>query len=248
MAYETDAETEAAIAAGLIKAADLVDFYVKDSGGSPLTLRGWNWPGSASFPGTSSLDGSTSANTYESLYGRIIVPKAIRFAASLASEPLEITLDGSRSDDDEDWIGRFVDADWHQGKVRVRQVMLNMQTEALASKPMWEWRGRLDHRELTIPVDAQAQPAVWKVTCQGGLFRIRGRRLKIRDHADQQIRRAGDNFYLGTANMVGRPLNWGKSPANIVGVKSTGSGSSGGGGLPTSSPGNLAARYSGSLF
>lgn len=243
MAYETDATTEAGIASGRIKAADLVDFYVKDAGtGSPLVLRAWTWPGSASFPGTVSLDGSTAANTYETLYGRITIPKGIRMAASLASEPLEISLDGSRSGDPTDWVGKFVASNWHQGKVRVRQVMLNFDTEALGAVPMWEWRGRLDHRELVIQPD---QPQIWRVTCQGGLFRIRGRRLKTRSHADQQLRRAGDTFYLGTANMVGRPLNWAKAVGNIPG-RATGSATP----APTlgSSPGTIATRYGSTLF
>lgn len=236
---DTDAATEAAIAAGRIKAADLVDFYVKTAGGSPLVLRAWNWPGSTTYPGTVGLDGSTASNTYESLYGRIVVPKAVRMAASLASEPLEITLDGSRSADDADWIGRFVDANWHQGKVRVRQVMLDMATEALASKPMWEWRGRLDHRELVTQKD---ELSIWRVTCQGGLFRIRGRRLKTRSHADQQLRSPGDNFYIGTANMVGRPLNWAKAVGNIPG---TSTGAAAGAGGSSSATTSIPTRFSG---
>jgi hypothetical protein len=80
---------------------------------------------------------------------------------------------------------------------------------------MWEWRGLLDHRELT---QQDGQPQIWDVTCQGGLFRIRGRRLKTRSHTDQQLRSAGDMFYSGTANMIGRPLNWAKKPANIPGA------------------------------
>jgi len=246
MPYETDAATEAGIASGRIKAADLVDLYIKTALDAPLILRGWTWPGSASFPGTVSMDGSTAANTYETLYNRIAIPKSVRMAATLASEPLEISLDGSRSSDPTDFVGKFVAANWHQGKIRVRQVMLNFDTEALGAVPMWEWRGRLDHRELIQGPDA---PAVWKVTCQGGLFRIRGRRLKTRSHADQQIRDAGDTFYVGTANMVGRPLNWAKKVGNIPGqATGSGGGAAGGGATFGSSPGTIATRYGSTLF
>src|SRR5690606_32315408 len=111
MPFPLDSDTEAAIAAGRIKTADLVDFYLRDSEGDPLTLRFWNWPDSASYPGTEDLDGSTAGNTYESMCARMGIAKGIRMAASLSSEPLVITLDGSRSDDDDDLVGKFVDAD-----------------------------------------------------------------------------------------------------------------------------------------
>mgnify|MGYP000373536591 CR=1 FL=1 len=236
--YPTDAATDAAIDAGKIKTADLVDMYLKTSGGSTLNLRAWSWPGTASFPGTLDLDGSTSNNSYESMFGRMIIAKTIRQAASLGSEPLDIQFDASRSGDDEDFVGRFVDAKWHQARIRVRQVLLDWTTEALASAPMWEWRGLLDHRELVEPpLDTPDQPRVWNVSCQGGLFRVRGRRLSTRSDADQQRRSPGDRFYSETAKMVGRPLNWSKAPGNIPG-KATGSGSSATGGSSGSSGGS----------
>lgn len=219
MPFPLDADTEAAILAGRIKTADLVDLYLKTSGGSALTLRCWNWPGEASYPGTTDLDGSTSNVTYASMEGRIRVAKAIRMAASLVSEPLLISLDGSRSDDDADWVGQFVDANWHQARVRVRSVMINLATAALHSLPHWEWRGLIDHRNLTSQAD---QEQTWEVKCQGGLFRVRGRRLNGRNHENQQKRAAGDLFYRGTPRMVGIPLIWARSPANIPGVSSVG--------------------------
>jgi len=134
MPYPTDAAIDAAIAAGQIKAADLVDFYVKDGvTDAPLVLRGWTWPGTASYPGTVSHDGSTASNTYESLFGRIVINKTIRTAQSLSSEPLRIQLDASRSSDDADFAGRFADSNWHQGRFRLRQVLLDWQTEVLFS-------------------------------------------------------------------------------------------------------------------
>lgn len=228
MPYPTNADIDAAIAAGRIKAADLVDFYVKNrSTGVPFVLRAWTWPGSASYPGTVSLDGSTASQTYESLYGRIVIGKTIRTAQSLSSEPLRIQLDASRSSDNADWVGRFVDSNWHQGRVRVRQVLLNWDTEALGAVPLRQWHGLLDHAELVYPPpEGGGEPATWDVTCQAGLFRVRGRRLKTRSHADQQIRSAGDNFYKDTASMVGRPLNWAKALGATPG-RATGSGGSG---------------------
>ena len=216
MPFPLDVDTEAAIAAGRVKPADLIDFYLRDGAGDPLTLRCWTWPGEASYPGTVDLDGSTSSVTYETMYGRLAVAKQIRMAASLSSEPIVITLDGSRSDDDDDWVGRFVDATWHQARVRVRGVLRNFDTGALLSLPHWEWRGLIDHRNLSLK---DGEPATWEVKCQGALFRVRGRRLKTRSHEDQQVRSAGDNFYIGTPRMVGLPLMWGRYAVGIPGVE-----------------------------
>lgn len=214
MVYPTDAATDAAIGAGRIKSADLVDFYLADASDDPLTLRCWTWNSTCSYAGTVALDGSTAANTYESMHRRIVIHKQIRMAATLSSEPLRMQLDASRSGDDEDFVGRFVDAKYHQRRIRIRQVAMDWSTHALASLPMWEWHGLLDHREL---IQEKGKPQFWDVTCQGGLFRVRGRRLRTRSHTDQQLRDAGDQFYVGTAAMVGRPLNWSKKPANIPG-------------------------------
>jgi hypothetical protein len=208
--YPTDSATDDAIASGKTKTCQLVDFYA-----SPTPLHCWDWWGSRTYPGTDDLDGSTADLTYESMEGRITVDRAIRQAASLGGEPLRMMLDGSRSGDDADFVGRLVDSDWHQCRVRVRQVMLDFATEALHSLPMWEWRGLLDHQELTL---MPGQPSLWAATCQGGLFRVRGRRLRTRSHEDQQRRDAGDDFYKGTAGMVGVPLNFGKQQGNVVGA------------------------------
>lgn len=225
MAYPVDAAFEAAVAAGKIKTADLVDLYLKDGDGDPLTLRWWTWTGGCSYPANDAVDDDDDV-AYVSMCGRIQLIKAIRLAATLASEPLRMTLDGSRSTDDADEVGKFVDADWHQAPMRVRQILLNFDTEAVGADPIWEWHGLLDHREL---VQKAGDPATWEVTCQGGLFRVRGRRLKTRSHADQQLRSAGDKFYIGTAGMVGRPLNWAKAPGNVPGSSTGGAAGPGAG-------------------
>lgn len=213
MPYPIPPELEDAIEAGRAISADLFDFYVKDSEGAALTLRCWNWPGTIDYPAN---DHITSGDvTYEDMHGRIGAEKALRLSASKAAEPLRMTLDGSRSGDDEDFVGRFVDADWHQGRMRLRQITLDSATMLAASAPAWEWHGRLDHRNLTMRKD---QPGVWDLTCEGGLFRVRGRRLRTRTHADQQRRSEGDMFYQATALMVGVPLVWAKEQGNVVGA------------------------------
>lgn len=126
-------------------------------------------------------------------------------------------------------------------QIRIRQVARNWDTDAFHALPLREWRGLLDHRELVEPATPE-EPRIWNVTCQGGLFRVRGRRLSTRSHADQQRRSAGDMFYVGTANMVGRPLSWAKSPGNIPG-SSTGGGSTASGGTVNGGPANKGREY-----
>ncbi len=225
MPFPLDTDTRNAIAAGRIKDAYLVDLYLQDAEDDPFVLRFWNWPGQRNYPGTLDLDGSTSDVVYETMHGRCAISRGIRMGATLSSEPLTLTLDGSRSDDDTDIVGEFVDAKWHQQRVRVRWVMLDWDTGALHSQPHWEWRGLLDHRNLTI---RDGEPRTWQVSCQGSLFRVRGRRLRIRSHEDQQRRSAGDMFYKGTTRMVGVPLIWARKPATIPGIQTNG-GNAGGG-------------------
>jgi len=219
--YPLDADTAADIAAGKVRPADLIDLYVRDGDGDPATLRCWNQPGEAIYPGTADLDGSTDDVTYEGLYGRVVVPKGLRMSATLSSDPMIITLDASRSSDAGDFGGRFADLDWHQARVRVRQVLMHWETGALRDTPAWEGRGLIDHRDLVLK-DGEA--SVWNISCQGGLFRVRGRRLRSRTHEDQQRRSAGDQFYKGTAVSVALPLNWAKAPASIPGVVTNGGG------------------------
>lgn len=233
MPYPLDAATEAAIAAGRIKTADLVDFYAKTEGGENAFLRGWDWPGPCSYPANdpAEIDGAVGASNvaYEPLYGRIVVNKQLRLSATLASEPCVIMLDASRSGDDEDWVGRFVDRNWHQCRMRVRQILLNFETEEASTDPVWEFHGLLDHRNLTRKA---GEPLAWEVKCQGGLFRVRGRRMRTRSHDDQQKRKAGDMFYRATPLMVAVPLIWAKANASIPAVVTRGGSSGSGGNVP----------------
>jgi len=219
MVYPLDTDTEADLESGLFASADFLDLYVKDSEGAPATLRAWSWPGETSYVANDpeEIAGAVGDEdvTYESMYDRMLIPKGLRMAASLSSDPLTILMDGARSGDDEDWVGRFVDSDWHQCRMRVRSIMMRRDTGALRTQPHFEWHGRLNHRNLKRQ---DGEKLVWEVECQGGLFRVRGRRLRTRTHEDQQKRLAGDLFYQATPLMVGVPLIWNKSQAQIPGV------------------------------
>ena len=235
MPYPLSSDAEALIATGRLGKAMLVDLYCADGDGDPLTLRLWDRPGTFSFIANDLVDGPGRSDppalddmvTYLSMRGRMQVQREIRFTATLASEPLKIMLDGSRSGDDDDLVGQWVDADWHQRNVRVRQVAINKDTGAALPDPVWEWNGRQDYRQR--PRQAKL-PLQWQLTCQPGMFRVQGRNQHTRTHADQQRRLSGDLFFQTTPAMVGLQPVWGRTTANVPGMRSTSAGGGGGGG------------------
>ncbi len=201
-------EAEAAFAAGLIAPVVLVDFYLATSEGDPLTLRMSSREFDLTFAANDGIDG-TDAVAYSPMFQRMNVDLSVRQAIGFASQPITITLDGSRAGDDEDLTGLFADADWHQRPMRVRLIVVNVETLATPSAPEYEWRGRLDHRDFRRQPD---QPSRIVITAQGGIFRVRGANRRLRTHEDQQRRLAGDMFFSGTARMVAAGIVWGKNP------------------------------------
>lgn len=223
-------EAEAAFAAGLIAPVVLVDFYLADGAGDPLTLRMSSREFALSYAANDEVDG-TDAVAYSPMFQRMTVDLSVRQAIGFASQPITITLDGSRAGDDEDVSGQFADADWHQRPMRVRLIVVNVETLATPSAPEYEWRGRLDHRAFRRQPD---QPSQIVITAQGGIFRVRGANRRLRTHEDQQRRMAGDMFFSGTAKMIAAGIVWGKNP-NRPGIP--GGGSSFGGGVGTGGKG-----------
>jgi hypothetical protein len=228
-------DAEAEILSGRMGKAMLVDLYSADSEGNPTPIRFWDRPGVLSFPANDLVPGAgrsdppalTDVVAYRSLRGRFQVSREIRFTATLASEPLKITLDGSRSSEDDDIVGQWVDSLWHERNVRVRQVALSKTTGRVLAGAVWEWTGRMDYRQR--PRQA-AQTLAWELTCQPGLFRVQGRNMHTRTHADQQRRKAGDLFFRDTPVMVALAPVWGRETANLPGVRNVVSGAGGGSG------------------
>jgi hypothetical protein len=165
------------------------------------------------------------------------ISREIRFTATLASEPLKITVDGSRSLDDDDIVGQWVKSDWYQRNVRVRQVVINPASGAVLEGACWEWNGRMDYRQRPRQGD---QPLAWELTCQPGLFRVQGRNMHTRTHADQQRRLAGDLFFQGTPAMVALQPVWGRTTANVPGIRAS---FTGGGGVNGVNGANTNEKY-----
>jgi hypothetical protein len=225
MPYNLSTEASSALASGRMAIAVLIDLYLD---GGPL--RVWNWPGQLAFPANDALGGAGDV-TYQSLFQRMEVTRSIQQTASLQAEPLTVVFDASRAGDDEDLIGQFTDGAWHQRKMRVRVILLDSETFVSPIDPVWEWHGRMDHREF---MRQPGQPTQVRLTGEGGLFRIRGRNLRTRSHEDQQRRQSGDLFFREVAQMVAIPISWNRSaPLPTVSV-----------GAPAGDPNqSLAARY-----
>lgn len=231
MSYPLSSEALAAIAAGRLHSAVLLDLYCRDDDGDPLTLRAWDQPGVLTYAADDTVDGEDTPVDYLSLAGRLQVDVAVRASATLAAEPLIITMDGSRVTDDDDITGAFASAQWHQLRARVRRILLDFETGASPTAPIWEWRGLMDHRQfVTNPGD----PDQVILTCEGGLMRTKGRRMHTRTHADQQGRAAGDLFFQATPVMAGMAPSFGKlalgqsNPRNPRPIRITGTGFKGG--------------------
>lgn len=233
MPVQLSPDFEAKLAAGRIVSAYLVDFYCANGSGDALILRGWDWPGTLSYPAADVAAGDdrsdppelTDPVSYTGLHHRLTIDRNIRFSAGLSSEPARITLDGSRAGADDDFVGQFTDAQWHQRAVRCRQVSLDLDAGTSDAIPIWSWRGRLDYRQFTRTA-GQEMPLV--ITCEGGIFRIRGRRMHTRTDADQRRRNAADTFFAGVPQMVTCPIMWAKKPTTIGSGGHSGGGTSGG--------------------
>ncbi len=196
-----------AMATGSVAVAILIDMET-----DPI-LRAWTWPGTLAFDGES----------YVSLEGEVDIQGSIKSTATLASEPLQITFDASRIRDDDHFVGQFGSSDWSQRKIRVRKAIINPAASPVeVIDVIDDWRGRMDKREVIRQINS---PELLQLTCENGLFRIRGRNLHTRTHADQQQRLPGDTFYKNTAERIAVKPFWGKSPVNIPGATGVSGGS-----------------------
>ena len=62
----------------------------------------------------------------------------------------------------------FASAQWHQLRMRLRRILLDVDTGASPTAPVQEWRGLMDHRQF---VDQPGQASQIVLTCEGGLMR-----------------------------------------------------------------------------
>lgn len=221
MPYPLDSLFEARIAAGRLATAHLIDLYCLNDVGDPAPLRFCDREADISYDADDHI--TASAQTYFSMFDRIEVERDIRFQASLATDPLKLTMDAAAAGDDSDIVGLFSDLDWHQKRVRVRLITFDPDTGASPSDPAWQWVGRMDMRQY---IRAAGEPTRVVLTCHGGVFRIRGRNVKTRTHESQQRRLAGDLFFQDLPKMVGQTLNFGRTGVTLPGGRPLGQGPS----------------------
>lgn len=182
--------------------AVLVDLYC-----GATTFHWWSWPGVLNYESVAYQDG----------FQRFTFQTSLKATQGLGSNPFSFVLDGSALSDNEDLIGAWWDSDWHLKPVRVRKVRLSgnpasgVVTVLGVRRTYW---GTQDERQR---VTADDIPTTVELTCTAGVFKVRGRNLRTRTHADQQLRSPGDLFYKNTAAKVGVVPPWGRNDGDIPG-------------------------------
>lgn len=214
MPFPLDSTFEARRDSGRWGDAHLVDLYCVDGVGDPNPIRLCDRVEDLTYPADDDVDGSSDV-TYQAMESRMRIDRNIRFQQTLATDPCKIYFDAAAAGDGDDPVGRFYDTPWHQLRCRIRQITFDADTGATPSDPVWQWVGRMDFRQ-NIRQGQEANQLV--LTAQGGLFRIRGRNMKTRTHADQQNRLAGDLFFQDLPKMVGITLNFGKKSVELGGT------------------------------
>lgn len=179
--------------AGLLHQAILLDLYCENE-----TLHGWTWPGPMEFEGI----------TYESLYEIVHIDTEVQLSLGLQAPETEITFDGSRVTDHDHFVGKFWQSVWHQRRMRWRIVLIEPEADPMSVVGIIEsYHGRMDYRS---EIEAPGGVDVVTLSCEGGLFRVRGRNMHTRTHADQQLRAPGDRFFdLVSEKQATNPV-WGK--------------------------------------
>ncbi|HPE49721.1 MAG TPA: hypothetical protein PLR76_15060 [Hyphomonas sp.] len=206
----TDARN--ALAAREVAHAWLLELFTDEG-----TLRGWDKPVPITYGG----------DDFEALGDQWGISGEIRLGADLVPEPLTITFDGAPQNDDASFVGRLLDRSWHQRRMRLRGLLLNVSSNFTTAIGIHlDWNGWMDTISTT---DAVGQPAQVILNCEGGVFRALDRNLTLCTHADQQRRSATDTFFKNVALKPQQDVPFGTKWSNIPGANGRGGGGGGGG-------------------
>jgi hypothetical protein len=208
----TDARN--ALEAREVAVAWLLDLYTDEG-----TLRCWDKHIAITYGG----------DTYEALGDRWRIDGEIKLASDLVAEPLTILFDGAPQTEDTAFVGRLLDRGWHQRRMRLRGLLLNVASNfTTAIGVHLEWNGWMDTIETT---DAMGQPSLVKLTCEGGIFRAIDRNMTLCTDSDQRRRDPDDAFFRNVALKPSQDVPFGTKWSNIPGS----SGGGGGGDRPDTS-------------
>ncbi|MEL7203198.1 MAG: hypothetical protein AAGL19_03445 [Pseudomonadota bacterium] len=198
-----------ALAAREVAHAWLLELFTTEE-----TLRAWD----------KNIDLSYESNTFEGIGDKWRIAGEISMGVDLVPEPLTISFDGSLQNDDTSFIGKLVDNQWHNRKVRLRGMLLDVSSEFTVPIGVHiDWNGFMDQLDTS---DTTGQASTISLKCEGGTFRALDRFLVQCTDEDQRRRNANDAFMQNVALKPQQDVPFGKSWSKIAGSN----GSSGGGG------------------
>lgn len=187
---------------GQFHRGQLFDVYAPEG-----SLHCWNQPGALSF----------ESLVYEDMYGRIDVPSGITCQSDLVGETVRLEFDGSRINDDTDFVGRLVDLSWHQTPMRIRDVLLFFDDDdEHTAMVIHTWHGLTDSSDFTEQPDAAS---LFVLSCEAGAYEYHRTNPIKRSDKDQSRRSPGDRFFELTARQAAQPyFAFGTSNSKIPGA------------------------------
>jgi hypothetical protein len=198
-----------AIEDGTLSHAWLLELFTDEG-----ALRCWDKP----------FDMTYLSNAYEGLNDSWSVEGEIRLGTDLVPEPLVFSFDASTQDDDASFVGKLVDRQWHQRKMRLSGLLLIPGTDfATPIGTHLVWNGTMDTVETTEG-DVGFQRLV--LNCEGGIFRALDRNLTSCTDPDQKKRDSSDRLFENVATKPRQDVPFGRAWSSIPG----GGGRSGSGG------------------
>lgn len=207
----TDARN--ALAAREVAHAWLLDLYTAEG-----TLRCWD----------KSVPITYGGDDYEPLGDRWRIDGEVKIGVDLTPEPLTLSFGGAPQSDNASFLGRLVDRTWHQRRMRLRGLLLDVSSNfTTAIGVHLEWNGFMDTLQTSDGVGA---PSTVILNCEGGLLRALDRTLTTCTDTDQKRRLSTDQFFRNVALKPSQEVPFGTAWSNIPGGR--GYGQSGGGGDP----------------
>jgi|GEM_PF-2087603 len=210
-------DARAALEAREVAIAWLLDLYTDEG-----TLRCWDQAIPITYGG----------DTYEALQDRWRIEGEIKIGADLTPEPLTIAFDGAPQTDDASFIGRLLDRTWHQRRMRLRGLLMNVSSNFVTAIGVhMTWNGWMDTISTS---DGVGTASVVTLNCESGILRALDMNLTACTDEDQRRRLSTDQFFRNVALKPAQQVPFGTKWINIPGGGSSGGPATtgGGGSLP----------------
>ena len=162
-----------------------------------------------------SYDLGEGAVTYEPMGERWLPAEdAISMGTDLEPTPLTMSFDASRVGDDSDFIGRFVDRQWHQRHARMTLLTFAVNTNFVTPiAPVVQWEGSMDF--IDTPKTDGSPPRL-ALTLESGTFHYLARNVQTRTDENQQRFFPGDKFFQDLPALLGKQVPWHRSWSDIA--------------------------------